>query len=127
MLNKTNMLVAGSCFCFAALTWSQAGSGASEQDVKKTHVTEGASKMNKNTSRGGDGGSVSRWERDQTLTVFTGEQGKTDGSGGAGGSPTDVANTWQVSADDNGLVVRGHGRVAQITWKDIEKLKKQAQ
>jgi len=81
----------------------------------------------KNTTRGGDGGSVSHWERDRTLTVFTGEEGKKDGSGGAGGSPNDTANAWQVSADEDGLVVRGHGRVAQLSWKDIETLKKQSQ
>jgi hypothetical protein len=128
MLNKTNILLAVSCFCFTALAWSQPGSGT-EQAAKKTHVTEGASNMNRSggTTRGGDGGSVSRWERDKTMSVFTGEEGKKDGSGGAGGSPTDTANTWHVSADEDGIVVRGHGRVAQISWKDIEALKKQSQ
>ena len=129
MLNKTNILLAVSCFCFAALAGSQPGSGASGQEVTNTHVTEGAGKMSKhkNTTRGGDGGSVSRWQSDHTITVFTGEEGKKDGSGGAGGSPNDEANAWQVSSDEDGIVVRGHGRVAQISWKDIETLKKQSQ
>jgi len=125
MLNKTNILLAISCFGFATFVWSQAGVGT-EQVTKKTHATEGASNMTRSTSRGGDGGSVSRWGRDNTITVFTGEQGKTDGSGGDGGSPNDTANAWEVTADEDGMIVRGHGRVAQISWKDIETLKKQA-
>jgi hypothetical protein len=129
MLNKTPILMAVSCLCCAAIAWAQPGSGASKQEAAGTPTTEGVTKMSKHkhTSRGGDGGSVSRWQPDKTLTVFTGEEGHTDGSGGQGGSPNDAPNAWQVASDENGVIVRGHGRVAQISWKDIDALRKQSQ
>jgi len=127
MLNKAPILMAISCLSWAAIAWAQPSNSASNQE-SPTNVTEGVNKMgsHKHTSRGGDGGSTSHWEHDQTLTIYTGEQGHADGSGGAGGSPNDAPNAWQVTSDENGVIVRGHGRVAQISWKDIETLKKQA-
>ena len=129
MPNKTPILFAVPFLCCALAASAGTGGKAMEQETKGTQTTEDVAKMSehRSTRRGGDGGSVSRWERDHTITVFTGEQGHADGKGGQGGSPTDTANAWQVSSDEDGILIRGHGRVARITWKDVETLRKNSQ
>jgi hypothetical protein len=129
MPNKTPILFAVPFLCCALTAWAGIGGNATGQETKGTRTTEDVAKMSEHrfTNRGGDGGSVSRWERDHTITIFTGEQGHVGGQGGQGGSPTDTANAWQVSSNEDGILIRGQGRVARISWKDVETLRKNSQ
>ena len=80
--------------------------------------------LEKHRTPGGDGGSGCRVEPDHTITIFTGEMGHPDGSGGRGENEKDEFNSWHLAGDKNWLIIRGSGRVAQIRWTDLDNLRK---
>lgn len=81
--------------------------------------------------KGGAGGSVIKWaEKLDSVIVYPGEDGKSDGSGGSGASPARNIRSkavMKVSGTDQGLEIVTPGYRGFLPWSivdDLERLKR---
>jgi|AGTN01.3.fsa_nt_gi hypothetical protein len=78
--------------------------------------------------KGGAGGSVSKWcEALDSVILFPGEDGRSDGSGGSGAVPEQnlkSAIVLKITATEQGIEIKQPGYRAILTWEIIDDLQK---